>query len=176
MSDLKFVKLAPEFSLDEYVDEKYINLDAVHRELSIDWDNVPLDARDPDFYLTISVDEIDLDAFAPLTLAIGPPDFCLDFCLRRHLINDRVILPISYKIMSHLWGVTHAGTILWKDCVFCNADQDTLNAVIDRDQQVVGSFFNRTITNIHPEGIYRDTGVIAFQDNNFTLSVFYQWL
>jgi hypothetical protein len=148
MPDLKFVKLEPELSLSDYVREEYIDEDAVHRELSIDWDKVPLDARDPDFYLTISVDKIDLDTFAPLTLAIGPPDFCLDFRLRHHLINDRVILPISYKIMSHLWGVAHTGTILWKDCVFCNVDQETLNAVIDRDHVVEA--FNTIASNIHP--------------------------
>jgi len=102
MPDLKLVKLEPEFNLADDVHEKFIKEDAVHRELSIDWDKVPLDARDPDFYLAISVDEIDLGEFEPLTLSIDPPDLCLDFSLHRHSSNNRFILPISYKIMSHL--------------------------------------------------------------------------
>jgi hypothetical protein len=50
MSELYFVKLETSFEMDQYLSPlDTINIESVHRELSIDCEQVPDDARDPDW-------------------------------------------------------------------------------------------------------------------------------
>jgi len=133
MSEIQFIKLSSTLNLDNYDNGGIINTDFVHRELGIDWDKVPPDARDPDFFFNLNIPGINLESFSPISLSIGSANFCLDFKLRRCLVDQRIIIPISYKSMSHLFGATHESTVLWKDCEFKNSAGESLSVLIDRE-------------------------------------------